>query len=82
MAAYEDLKRELRDRGYTRAALATSDQSVGYGFVIATLYREGEAVPSAEVDAVSDELYELLDLDWDGAVGEDPYGYASIELKA
>ena len=65
-------------------ALQTSDQSLGFGFVITGLLDAAGAaiaVPPGAWDALSDAAYEhLIDLDWNGLAGEDASGAATIRL--
>lgn len=83
---FRQLKEKLGVLGYDMAHLETSDQNVGYGFVVKALYqnRRGTPVSHHELDRVNASLEELglLDIDWDGPVGEDPHGYAWIDLRS
>jgi len=79
---FEQLKAKLRELGFDEVHLETSDQSAGYGFVVTALYYDGRQLAPHRIDSVTDKLMDLglLDIDWDGPVGEDEHGYAQIEL--
>ncbi len=62
------------------ATFETSDQNY-YGFFLTGLIdSEGEEIEPT--DAVQGEVNEYVEgLDWDGVMGEDVHGYASVELR-
>jgi len=80
---FERLKGKLRLFGFSRVDLETTDQSTGYGFNVTALFRGDRMLTPEEMEPVVDYLEEmnLLDIDWNGPVGEDEYGYAHINLK-
>jgi hypothetical protein len=64
--------------------LSTTDQCLGYGFRIddVTDTAGRSLLDDRGVDQLNDDLFAQLDLDldWDGEVGEDRHGYATVDL--
>lgn len=62
------------------AGLETSDQQAGYGFVLLSV-RDAEGREVDLPDAIDDRVSDLIcDLNWDGVVGENRQGYATLDL--
>jgi len=68
--------------GAFSVVLCTSDQQVGYGFILSDVRDiEDESLPHEAFARLEDEVNEYLsDLDWDGVVGEDHHGYATLRV--
>lgn len=70
----------------TTLHVSTTDQNVGYGFVLDDIKgADGVTLLPADERAryrVYDELWPMLgDLDWDGVVGEDKHGNAVVAVR-
>lgn len=71
--------------GPAALVLTTSDQQVGYGFVLTDVRLDNGQLLSdldpGALEFVQDETADLLgDIDWDGIVGEDDHGNAEVPV--
>jgi len=65
--------------------VGSTDQHTGYGFWLSEVHTDGGGLLSVTdpklLDQLTDDAFAYLaDLDWDGVVGEDAQGYATIPL--
>ena len=89
MGDREDLAQALREirrlvPHATAVKLETSDQNEGYGFILKDVLTDGQPLSSTSPALLRDlesAVHEhLCDIDWDGAVGENKNGFATIQL--